>query len=426
MLDILKVMAKEGLRLVEKHDFIRIYTHHDPDGITSGAILAISLIRMGKDFQVRFLKGLNEDLDYDKSDLVILSDMGSGYPDVVSNIEADVIVIDHHIPLGKIDKVHINPHLAGLDGNYELSASGTAYVFANVIGENKDLVGLALVGAIGDKQRIKGGNKEILEEGLREGYLDLKGMGLHSMNLRDALKYSLDPFLDFYKKEDELDEFLRNFGLNGDKEVDDLSDEEIYKLINAISLRLLRMNAYTGVFRDMMERKLFLKKEIVKNAVTLCDMINACGRSSACNVAFAICLRDSNYLDRAWEIWRRYTLELLEMIDKYRKDVRESFGIRYLVMEDGNTGPLATIFSRYFYPDKPFVAVSIRGERAKVSARSNDRLRVNLAEVMQRAGRKVGGKGGGHRVAAGAIISADRVEEFISEVDKLCLQCLQS
>ena len=105
MLDILKAIAKEGIKFVEKHDFVRIFTHYDPDGITAGAIIATALIRLGKDFQVRFLKGLNEEVEYDKDDLVILSDMGSGYPDVVSKIEADTIVVDHHIPTAGLRRI---------------------------------------------------------------------------------------------------------------------------------------------------------------------------------------------------------------------------------------------------------------------------------------------------------------------------------
>ncbi|ADB58194.1 single-stranded-DNA-specific exonuclease RecJ [Archaeoglobus profundus] len=425
MLDILKAIAREGIKFVEKHDFVRIFTHYDPDGITAGAIIATALIRLGKDFQVRFLKGLNEEVEYDKDDLVILSDMGSGYPDVVSKIEADTIVVDHHIPTGRIEKdnlVHINPHLAGLDGTYELSASGTAYVFANVLGDNRDLAGIALVGAIGDKQKMKGGNAEILREGIESGYIEVKsGLSLHSMKVREALMLSLEPFLDFYGKEDELEDFLRKVRIDGDKDFEELSDEEMYRLSNAVALRLLKMNAYTGVFNDIMRGRIILKSELIRNAVTMCDVINACGRVTACSLGFALCLRDSKYLNKAFEIWRNYTTELLERINAVRDDVREGFCIRYVIMSDGNAAsPIATIFSRYFYPDKPFIAVSVKGERAKVSARGNDSLKVNLAEVMQKAGEKVGGRGGGHRVAAGAIIPADKVEEFISEVDRLC------
>ena len=425
MLEMLKATAKEGVKFLEKHDFVRIYTHHDPDGITAGAIIATALMRLEKDFQIRFLKGLNETVEYDKDDLVILSDMGSGYPDVVSSIEADVIIVDHHIPTGKIEKeniVHINPLLCGIDGTYELSASGTAYVFANVLGDNRDLCGLALVGAIGDKQKMRGGNGEILKEGVECGYIKVKrGLSLHSMKVREALMLSLEPYLDFYGNEEELDEFLSKCGIDGDKDVEELSEEEMYRLSNAVALRLLRMNAYTGVFNDILQGRLILNGELVKNAVTMCDVINACGRVSACSIGFALCMRDESYVNKALEIWREYTIELLERLKKVRENVREGFCIRYVVMEDGNAAsPIATILSRYLYPDKPFIAISVKEDKAKVSARGNEKIKVNLAEVMQKAGEKVGGRGGGHRVAAGAVIPADKVEEFISEVDRLC------
>ena len=426
MLDILRANAKGSRELIDRHEFVRIYTHYDPDGITAGAIISSALIRLNKNFHLSFLKGLNEPVDYDGDELIILADMGSGYPDVVSEIEADVIVVDHHYPVGKIEPkkelIHINPHLAGLDGTYELSASGTAYVLSNVLGENRDLSGIALVGAIGDKQRFIGGNAEILKEGVQHGFIEVRdGLSLHSGSVRNALLYSLEPFLDFYGREDELDEFLSKVGIDGDKDVDDLNDEEVYRLSNAIVLRLLKMGAYEKVIEDVVGKRIVLKDELITNAVTMCDVLNACGRVSACGIGLALCFRDSKYLDKALEIWKDYTTELLEELSRMKEEVKEGFCIRYVVMVDGNaTGPVATVFSRYLFPDKPFIAINIKGERAKVSARSNDKIGIDLAEVMKKSAEKVGGRGGGHRVASGANIPADRVDEFISEVDRLC------
>jgi single-stranded DNA-specific DHH superfamily exonuclease len=58
---------------------------------------------------------------------------------------------------------------------------------------------------------------------------------------------------------------------------------------------------------------------------------------------------------------------------------------------------------------------------AKVSSRSNLRIaeNVNLSDVMRNAAEKVGGRGGGHSVAAGANINPEKVDEFIREVDRL-------
>ncbi len=429
MLDMLKAEARKAVKLLERHEFVRIYTHYDPDGISAGAIMALALLRLGKRFQLRFLRGLNDPVEYDSDDLIILEDMGSGYPDVVSEIDADVIIIDHHYPVGRIEPkkelVHVNPHLAGLDGTFELSASGTAYVVANVLGDNRDLIGLAIVGMLGDKQKLVGGNAEIVREGVENGYVELKrGLNLHSGKVREVLMLSVEPYLDFYGKEEELDEFLAKAKVDGDKDVDELSEEETHRLADAIVLKLMKQGAYVGVIEEFIGRKFVLKRELVKNAVTLTDIVNACGRLSACSIGFAVCVRDEGYLEKAMEIWRKYRIDLLEELRRRREEVREGECIRFIVMENAPaTGPVATVFSRYLYADRPFVAVNVKNGRAKVSARSNDSIGVDLAEVMRKAAEKVGGRGGGHRVAAGANIDPDKVDEFIREVDRLC--CMQ-
>ncbi len=432
MLDMLRAEARKAVKLVEKHEFVRIYTHYDPDGISAGAVMALALLRLGKQFQLRFLRGLNDPVEYDSDDLVILEDMGSGYPDVVSDIDADVIIVDHHYPVGRIkpkkELVHVNPHLAGLDGTYELSASGAAYVVANVLGDNRDLAGIALVGMIGDKQKFVGGNAEIVKEGLESGVVEVvRGLNLHSGRVRDVLMLSVEPFLDFYKREDELDEFLAKAKVEGDKDLEELSEEEVYRLANAIALRLLRQGACEDAIREFIGRRFVLKRELIKNALTLTDVVNACGRISACSIGLAVCMRDGRYLAKAVEIWERYRIDLLEELSRRREEIREGSCIRYLVMENASsTGPIATIFSRYLYSDKPFIAVNVKNGKAKVSARGNDRIGVDLAEVMRKAAEKVGGRGGGHRVAAGANVDPEKVEEFLKEVDRLCCQAMSA
>lgn len=433
MLDILKAEARRAAELIDDYDFIRIFTHYDVDGISSAAVLAAALLRKDKKFHISFLKGLNQEIDYSSDELVVLQDMGSGYPDVVSDIEADVVIIDHHFPVGRIEPkrnlIHVNPHLAGLDGSYELSASGTAYVVANQIGDNADLSGVALLGIIGDKQKITGGNAEIVKEGIAKGYIEeVKGLNMYSGKVRDVLILSTEPFLDFYGKEDELEEFLSSVGIDGDKEMDELSSEEVHRLANAIVLRLLKLGAYEGVVDEFIGRKFVLKNELVSNAVMLTEIVNACGRLSAFSVGLAICLRDSKYLEDGMETWRRFQMDLLEELQKRREDVKEGECIRYLIMEDASTtAPIATVFSRYLFADKPLVVVNVKNDVAKVSSRTTMDVAeiLDLGEVMRKAAEKVGGRGGGHRVAAGANITPDGVDEFIKEVDRLCCEVLR-
>ncbi len=430
MLEMIKHEFEKAKLMIDKHDYVRIYAHYDADGISGAAIISIALMRMDKKVHVSFLKGLNE--EFESEELTLFVDMGSGYPDVISEVEEDVIVVDHHFPVGRIEKdnfAHINPHLAGIDGSFEMSASSTAYFFAEYLGNNYDLTALALIGIIGDKQKLRGGNLEVIKRGLERGYLERReGLKMISGKIRDVLMYSTEPFLNFYKREEELEEFLSEVGLDGEKEFDELSKEEESKLANAIAIRLLKMNCYPGIFEDVFGEKFYLKNELIKNAVMFSEVVNACGRKSANSIAFALCMRDDGFLEKALKVWREFQEELLEEVVRRIDEVREGFCIRYLIMEDApTTGPIASILSRYLFSDKPFIAINVKKDgNVKVSARGNERLaeRVNLGEVMRVAAEKVGGIGGGHSVAAGANITSDKVEEFLNEVDKLCCSSL--
>ncbi len=425
MLDILRVEALNAGSLMKESDFVHIYTHYDADGISSAAVIASALHRIEKPFQVTFLKGLSEGVESD-ADLIILSDMGSGYPDIVSQIDANVVIIDHHFPAGKIEGkkklAHVNPHLAGLDGTFELSASATAYVVANTLGENSDLAAVALVGILGDKQKIVGGNAEVVRQGIETGSIEVKrGLNLYSGSVREVLMISTEPYLDLYNKEDELEEFLKKTGVDGDREIDDLTEDELRRLADGILLRLLRQGAYEGVVEEFTGKKFILKNELITNAVMFTDVVNACGRASACSIGFAICMRDKNYLDRAVNIWREFQEEILKELNRRKDEISEGECIRYLIMDNApTTSPLASIISRYLFSDRPFIALNLKNSISKVSARSNPKIPVDMGEIMRKASMKVGGRGGGHKVAAGATIPAERADEFVKEVDRLC------
>ncbi|MDI9642627.1 MAG: DHH family phosphoesterase [Archaeoglobaceae archaeon] len=428
----LRDLAKKAVNLLSRHDFARIYTHYDADGISAGAIISKALLRAGKDFQITFLKGLN-DFEPEDGELQIFADMGSGYSELMSKIDADLIILDHHKPNGEIKPkkgfVHVNPHLVGIDGTYEVSASGIAYLIAKELGNNLDLASMAILGAIGDKQKFFGINGEILRDSVSSGYAEVKpGLYLPSGNLLKALKMSLEPYLDFYDKEAELYEFLKKIGLDVEKEVDDLSLKEVQKLADAIALRLLKIGAYEGVFEQVIGKKIFLKNLPVKNAICLVDLINSCGRAGEMSTALSILFGDEKALKTGLEINEKFTTEILEELVKRKKEVKEGFCIRYLVMEDAvSTSPIATIFSRYLMPDKPIVVLNIKKDgKVKVSARATEKIaqKLDLAEVMRLSALRVNGIGGGHRVAAGANINKEKIEEFLKEVDRLCCAML--
>ncbi|HEX9262406.1 MAG TPA: DHH family phosphoesterase, partial [Candidatus Bathyarchaeia archaeon] len=74
--------------------------------------------------------------------------------------------------------------------------------------------------------------------------------------------------------------------------------------------------------------------------------------------------------------------------------------------------------------EKPIMAFAFVEKEgvAKFSARTTEAVvqkGVNLGEVMRLASEKVGGKGGGHNIAAGAQAPQDQVDNFIRIADDL-------
>ena len=77
----------------------------------------------------------------------------------------------------------------------------------------------------------------------------------------------------------------------------------------------------------------------------------------------------------------------------------------------------------YLFPkDAPVLSLYPDGANLSVSARATDRLveaGVDMALAMEVAATRVGGRGGGHPVAAGATVPVDARDEFVSQVDEI-------
>lgn len=196
---------------------ILLVSHIDADGITSASILFVSLKRCNINCSVEFIKKLDDHFfeteifnrfnTVDK--LIIFTDLGSSYIDFFINSNINCIVLDHHEPMCsdinlKRFKYHLNPHLIEINGSYEISGSGLSYILASQLGNNEDLISLAIVGAIGDMQNRKYGklvslNKEILDIGINKGiiskFLDLSLFGKQTRKIHKIFQYSQDPYI---------------------------------------------------------------------------------------------------------------------------------------------------------------------------------------------------------------------------------------
>jgi len=133
-----------------EQEFVEVLAHHDADGIAAASILCHAMFRKGGRFRLRIRPGITT-AGVPEESSVLLCDFGS----TLQDLPGDVMVVDHHLPHFEGD-YHVNPRLAGIDGDRNLSAAGTAYIVAQRMGDNRDLAGLALLGILGDGQDLEG------------------------------------------------------------------------------------------------------------------------------------------------------------------------------------------------------------------------------------------------------------------------------
>ncbi len=422
-------LAKNAAEKIRKYRFVRIVSHNDADGLTSAGIMAQALLRAGIRFQLSIAGRLDEaaidevNRSVSKAELVIFCDMGSGQPELISKVAADVIVLDHHKPVGKSQaKVMVNAHMVGIDGATDISASGTCYLVARELNEsNVDLAGLAIAGAVGDRQLFNTANAFILEEALKAGVVSVRrGLKVGDGDLVDVLAYSTEPFLDITGYPEKVNKFLKQLEISGN--IEELPEEAVFKLVNAVALKLARQ-ASPEAAEAVIGEVLLLNRELVKNPYDFISVLSTCGKHKFYGLALAICMRDKEVVNEALSLTKehekRLALDIRENIEKIRKGEN----IWYINTVDAvSTGNLASTVVRYLHPELPFICVNESEGILKVSARGTRELvskGLDLSFALREAAGAVGGGGGGHSVASGASIPLGSAEEFLSIADQI-------
>jgi len=448
------------LKHVEMDGRIRIVTHNDADGLASGGILSVVAHRMGAAFRTSSEKKLDEklvkSLAEENPSLIVFSDFGSGYTDLIAeNLSQDVIILDHHLPTeyeaGNI--VHVNPMLHGIDGARMIAASGICYLFAREVDDgNSDLSCLGLVGALGDQQdkgerkTLTGLNTLIEEDAVRDGYLEkhvgLIFYGYETRPIAKAIAYTTTPYVPGLSgDESACVAFLREVGIpinDGDRlrSLADLTDEEKRTLFSALSSHMVSMGCDAGAVHQLIGTIYTFRLEepstCLRSGREYGSLLNACGRMEKPGVGLSICLGDRG---EAME-------EAQETLDLYRRKIGSSLGLVrendmveerdhiYVIkagdaIDDAVIGVVSGILlsQGILKNPKPIISTAVsEDDQVKVSARGTEELAMrglHMGLVMQKAAAEVGGGGGGHDVAAGAYVPIDKEEEFIAKVNSL-------
>lgn len=454
--------AERIKEFVYKDFFIRVVSHLDADGLSAASIVAKSLFRLGALFMIRIVKQLDEslveELAVEEGSPLIFTDLGSGNLELLKNrlSNKDIIVLDHHQPLGtSFPKLtQVNPHLYGFNGAKEISGSGVAYIVAESIDtSNIDLASLAVVGALGDSQdrnqrrELMGLNRRIVDAAVEAGYLrvekDLIFYGRETRPLHKAIAYTTNPFLPGLSgEEDKCMGFLLNLGieLKDDdrwRSLSDLETEEKQKIFSEIAKYLSSKGLSSDLALNIIGTIYTLTHEErgthLRDAREYASLLNGCGRTGKSGLGIVIGVGNrEEALDEAKEVFKEYKKTLAGYMNwiTTNPDVIEDRECIYLVngigrIDEKMLGTFTTILisSNILPEDKPLIALtSAENNMIKASGRATStgiEKNLNLGAIFQEAASKFEGLGGGHDVAAGAQVPQKYTEEFIQLIEGL-------
>ncbi|MEM3432317.1 MAG: DHH family phosphoesterase [Candidatus Bilamarchaeaceae archaeon] len=397
-----------------------IVHHYDTDGITSGAIVCAAFLENNKKFRRLCIKKLDDiaidKLSHEKE--IIFVDLGGGNKRV--NELKDVVILDHHQTTG-IEKFQINPHLYGIDGSTEMSASGVAYfVF-------KTKIELAITGAVGDMQApFVGKNRELLDIGEKEGRVrreqDLCFYGRYSRPLVQFLEYNDEPYIPGISyREDKCINLLQSLRIEikkGEKyrTYADLTKEEKKALVSALADILIERGKIKSISELIGESYVFTNHQLNESyeAGEFSTLLNACGRHKRDDIGIGVALGNEKFFDEARKLLHHHRVMLKNGVEHANTSL-QNLGPFYLIdgremIDESIIGIVCGMVNRSEW-GKPVLGIA-RSEKGQLKASVRGKGK-NLGLAIKKAAEKCGGVGGGHTVAAGASFPEKNLDDFI-------------
>ena len=420
---------------------IRIISHYDSDGITSASILAKTFKRLDKKFSIRIVKGLDEEiikqeLSRQPKEIIFFSDLGSGSLEYLKEATEPVFILDHHeIHKDQLtDKIKIaNPHLTETPEDNACTGAGMCYLFSKAISQqNQDLAPLAIIGMIGDRHEseLSKINQQIIKE-----TTDLeikKGLVIYPATrpLRRALEWSTSPYIpNVTGNSDGVMELLRETGIPPTKNLLELTENEMSKLVTAVMIRRAEHNKVDDIIGNLYILKFFNTKEDVREISVL---INACSRLGYSDTAISYCLENEKAKARALDIYTEYKQELvsgLRVAEKMEKINGKGFVILNAKdqIKDVIVGTICSMLSSSpnYEEGTILIGMAYNEDKIKISARIVGREGRNLKEVLEKTvitfkneNPETIAEVGGHHFAAGCSIEREKESSFIEALKK--------
>jgi len=386
---------------IRRQEYVEVFAHHDADGISAGSILCHAMLRAGIRFRLRVRQDVNAS-DLSGESAYLLCDIGAGMADLPKN----TMVVDHHLPLFD-GEFHVNPRLAKIDGDRELSAAGTAYYVARQLGDNRDLAGLVIPGIIGDGQAVAGKNLEIFNEAVANGVIvPDRGLTLPGRDMIERWYTATHPYLDGISGSEQIvSDFI-------DQSRDQSKADEPLRLdalISRVVLEAAPKSTLAGL-QAIWGDTFHLQREVIEDAHAFAAVIDACGKTGNGEIGATLCLRSSHDIDRAWEITRQHHIRVIEAV----KTARPYEGVAgvYEVKDTSVPSDVADILSRDLLAAGPVLVYAKSGTACRISVRSPAGSTLELGPKVRELAAACGGSGGGHNLRAGATIPCETLGAF--------------
>ena len=223
----------------------------------------------------------------------------------------------------------------------------------------------------------------------------------------------------------------------------DLDPDERQRLVTALILKMIEHQIPPKVAEGIVGEVYTLVKEEkrtpLRDAREFATILNACGKNKNQSIGLAICLGERGEMyKRALDLLKEHKTYLSscygwisENVDK----IKEKDALYYFHAGDEvNENVLGTVASmvlnsKILKSVKPVIAFAYSEDGdVKVSSRGNKELierGLNLGKALFYASEKIGSKGGGHDIAAGAKTKIGEEEEFLQYVDEKIKEQMQ-
>ncbi len=217
---------------------------------------------------------------------------------------------------------------------------------------------------------------------------------------------------------------LQEVSIEADAESRSLNDQQRIKLSSIIALRLLKQGTPLSTMDEVVTPSYYFPGMNV-TAGEMAGLLNACGRSKNEGTGLALTLGDASAKEEARRLREEYVKEVLQGLDSIVKNgLSKGDNIQYFYNSNaGLSGILCGVTMQYIGDrDKPTITLSNVDNEVRISSRGTfDLLEkgVDLAIALKESANKVGGVGGGHRIASGATVPSGKDKEFLQILDRI-------